>query len=264
MAVYRAFEDGTASPQHDRTLLAVKIIDGRYWDYYGPGVEISRLMHHSTLLKVLDAFQPVELPEYWAVVMEYWGSDSDSDTHDMQSWITFKGRRPYPSVMLDFVQLAEAVYWMHQMGYVHNRIRLDNILVRLSHGGLSICLTGFSRAYSDRLGPARPLAEMDRADERPYLAPELFETPIGTLATDVFALGVCFNQILEIGDGTTGVINVIRDMTNPDPAERIVIDDVLTRLRAGSPEPPTDEDDCTETFITRILMLEGFESSVCQ
>lgn len=82
----------------------------------------------------------------------------------------------------EFSQILNGVKAMHQLGFCHYDIKLDNVLIG-NDGKLKICDMGFG-ASSDKI-------MIDPLGTACYMAPEIYDGQWKGQATDIFSLGVC-------------------------------------------------------------------------
>ncbi len=91
------------------------------------------------------------------------------------------------------LKLCRAVYAVHRHGVIHRDIKPDNILC-LDDGGLKLLDLGIARL---------PAWEEDSDSPIPgtpsYMAPELFRGERGSVASDVFAVGVTLFRLFAAG-----------------------------------------------------------------
>lgn len=92
------------------------------------------------------------------------------------------------------VQLADAVAFIHTEGFVHNDIKLENVVVMDDMATVKLCDFGLAgRAGDVRVGPAEGTKE--------YMAPELVLAHRGVqytvdYASDVFSLGILMHTVI--------------------------------------------------------------------
>ena len=91
------------------------------------------------------------------------------------------------------LKLCKAVHALHRQQIVHRDIKPDNVLLE-PEGGLKLLDLGIARL---------PAWDEDQADPIPgtpsYMAPEMFLGERGSIATDVFALGVTLYRMFAGG-----------------------------------------------------------------
>ena len=89
--------------------------------------------------------------------------------------------------------LARLIAHVHQRGFVHGDISLENVL--MAPNG-RVFLTGFSNARRERSGGSEMITRVFRKKNHQggpftYLAPEIMGSKSQTKSSDVFAFGVC-------------------------------------------------------------------------
>jgi serine/threonine protein kinase len=159
--------------------------------------------------------------------------------------------RPSPSEGLRlFERLLELLAIVHREGIVHGDLKPENVLFDGS-GAPRLSDFGLSRRSAQRtatLSLSRSLADLRLAGTVEYVAPEVRQGARPSPASDVFALGVLFHELL-LGDRPQGVAarpevrdprlpplvgHLLRRMLAADPLERLgSAREVLRALRAG-------------------------------
>lgn len=135
---------------------------------------------------------------YIIVVMDY---KNGGDLHEQVADGLFLSR-PEKEVARVFKQIAQNLLRIHEQGYVHGDVKLENILCEISEddGELTVCLADFESLHKVEATPSlhiytkaymspEVLANVDRkARAQPLL-------PIG-FGSDIWALGVCLYIML--------------------------------------------------------------------
>jgi serine/threonine protein kinase len=151
-----------------------------------------------------------------------------SDVLSTDLWYRIQHDGPFPEAVATPIisQLIGVLTFIQSLRFVHNGIRLDNILTMFKEQEhtFKVCLTGFSNAHQVDVD-AEFRADISAEDVAPYIAPEMRETtpPTGTFATDIYALGVCFNLLVD-GTRSWEMNNLIQEMLEEDPDKRATID----------------------------------------
>ena len=93
-----------------------------------------------------------------------------------------------------FLQLWNAVSFMHEQHYVHLDIKLDNILlddffnVKLGDLGIALCAKNTSGYIAHRRGTPKYMApEVEKASDK---------APFNVFSADIYSLGVCLHLLL--------------------------------------------------------------------
>ncbi|WP_232470354.1 MULTISPECIES: bifunctional protein-serine/threonine kinase/phosphatase [Methylococcus] len=141
------------------------------------------------------------------------------------------------------LKLCKAVHALHRQQIVHRDIKPDNVLLEPG-GGLKLLDLGIARL---------PAWDEDQADPVPgtpsYMAPEMFQGERGSIATDVFALGVTLYRMFAGGAYPYGEVepfsrprfSVPKPLTAHRPDLPAWLDAVLTRAIAADPaQRPAD------------------------
>lgn len=143
---------------------------------------------------------------------------------------TLADRVPMPvnSALDAIVEAAAGVEYAHGKGLIHRDIKPLNLLVsdadRVKVGDFGIALLG------DHLGTSLDLTYEQAAGTMPYMAPELFIDDVGTISTDVYALGATLHELL------TGQPPFVLDTDRgPAPLMRRILDDPLPPLPTSVP-----------------------------
>ncbi len=133
------------------------------------------------------------------------------------------------------VGISSGLTAAHRLGIVHRDLKPDNILVTAS-GSPKIADFGLAKRIRASELPTSKLAGTPH-----YMAPELLHGQPATPASDVFALGVCFYQML------TGYYPFYDDSLSSLFA-RISSGDYIS-VRRRNPEVPLDVAECVAMFL---------------
>lgn len=113
------------------------------------------------------------------------------DGESLDMLLARRDRLPWETALDYALQLAEALQYAHEIGWLHNRIRADKVLV--CSGGLEVKLVDF-RKEEDSLWLAPP--PLTRSQQI-YLAPECQQDPpLRSDRSDVYSLGVLLYLML--------------------------------------------------------------------
>jgi hypothetical protein len=119
---------------------------------------------------------------------------------DLRSWVQDQEIHDFETILDLIKQMAQRVIFLHSYARVHNSIHLDNFLVQPVEGrGVQVRLSGLSRLQALEECNSRGFLPFPAraGEETSYMAPELIETGECNLATDMFALGRCFESLLQ-------------------------------------------------------------------
>ena len=125
MKAIKVTEDGNKALDNELKKVAQKEIDA-----------VSAL-DHEFICKLIEV---VKYKNYWFLIMPKY----DGDLFGL-----FMGQhsRSTPSIKFIYIQILEAVYYMHDKGYYHRDIKLENILYeKLNNTSISIKLSDFGAA----------------------------------------------------------------------------------------------------------------------
>jgi serine/threonine protein phosphatase PrpC len=134
------------------------------------------------------------------------------------------------------LKLCKAVHALHRQRIVHRDIKPDNVLL-MEDGGLRLLDLGIARL---------PAWDEDAAEPLPgtpsYMAPELFQGERGSIASDVFALGVTIYRMFadaypygEVEPFSTPRFGKPRPLDRFRPDLPVWLDAVLARAFAVDP-----------------------------
>ena len=111
------------------------------------------------------------------------------DGESLDKLLARRDRLPWESVLEYSQQLAEALQYAHQMGWVHGRLRPEKIVIS-SEGRVKIC--DFRReAISAMMGGSPPLVR-----QLLYAAPEIFEHQAPDEKADLYSIGALMYLML--------------------------------------------------------------------
>ena len=111
------------------------------------------------------------------------------DGESLDKVLDRRDRLPWETVLDYSQQLAEALQYAHQMGWVHGRLRPEKIMVS-SEGRAKIC--DFRReAITAMMGGGPPLVR-----QLLYTAPEIFENHVADEKADLYSIGALMYLML--------------------------------------------------------------------
>ena len=216
--------------------LVVKYFDTTNEDYekYLPSFDIYRALLHKSIISVNSI---VEGDDYIAFVMP------NCREGDLYFKIHEGTKYRIDQAMYIMWDMAQAVFHIHQLGYVHGNISLENILLKDPKDDKEsqkdpqkedipiALLTGFSHSNENRIN----IEDIPGFEPDFYTAPEVLTTRTLTPSTDVYALGNVFYLLLmscqpdSEYDSTfeQHKANLLAGMLNADPAQRLTIQDVI-------------------------------------
>jgi serine/threonine protein kinase len=139
-----------------------------------------------------------------------------------------KGTMSRPEVLRTFARVARVIDSMHERGYVHGDVRLENVIVR-DNGDVTLLDFGTTR-HNMPTARRRP----DRGGTLAFMSPEsIISSPVaGQIADDVFSLGAVLYQVLSgrplrakgdlpsVLDGITKVESQVRSTSALNAAEK--------------------------------------------
>ncbi|PRP87363.1 tyrosine-protein kinase FRK [Planoprotostelium fungivorum] len=158
-------------------------IESRAFDH---ALSTLRKMHHPHIVQFFGCFRSAEVPY---ILSEYMvcGNLEEALQSDMQD---LRG-------LLDIAsQIASAIHYLHQEGYIHGNITSNNILLKLGEGDTYIAkLGGFEAAG---LGNDDEISRMKSVKTR-WAAPEVLSNKYLTFSSDVWSYGVILWEITQPG-----------------------------------------------------------------
>ncbi|MHB8600679.1 MAG: serine/threonine-protein kinase [Ktedonobacteraceae bacterium] len=176
--VYLAYDTNTQS------VVALKVVNKLQEDHtqrFQHEVQVLKQLAHPHILQVFEYGED----ETWCYVAMPYVKDG-----------TLRNRLrngPLSLTEVDalFIQIAEALQWSHERGFIHRDIKPSNVLL---HEGKHVYLADFGLAKS--LEDERAMTQTGCLIGTPeYMAPELAEEP-ATCGSDIYALGILLYQML--------------------------------------------------------------------
>ncbi|XP_076057308.1 uncharacterized protein LOC143034849 [Oratosquilla oratoria] len=134
----------------------------------------------------------------------------------------------YQAVEIVF-QVAESVRLIHQRGWTHNDIKLDNIVVERNHDLWNPTLIDF--------GSAVPIGKAVYSKNRtghitfPHIAPELFKGRGTSSGSDVYSIGYLLASLVAQEDRNEDISLLIKRAMTLNPEDRISVQDLVQKLR---------------------------------
>jgi len=147
------------------------------------------------IVEIKDIFQSEDTEPY--LVME---SCTHGDFYDFLKQTTKeKFILEEEIARLYFMQMVEAVTWMHHLDVVHLDLKLENFLVTESDEGIHLKLADFDTSYYLDSEKTKNFEETVRRTTRNYQAPETFHPANYPKKWDVWSLGVILHILLYGG-----------------------------------------------------------------
>jgi serine/threonine protein kinase len=218
--VYLAEPKGVSKSQQ----VALKIFNSAEDELYDYNSEItfSQSVSHPFVRGFKREMWHISAPHLRIVEMHYFGE------RDLATKIQEIGYFEESRAILIMRRLAEAVKYVHGLCWVHNGIFPENIFLYTEDHPI---LMGFTQISKVENGIATQKIKRDLFDAKieEFLAPEvrLAHCPVGTFASDIFALGKCFQMMVDCQLASAEVIDLIAGMTESDYTERPTIDEVV-------------------------------------
>ncbi|NXE09546.1 TSSK1 kinase, partial [Lophotis ruficrista] len=167
--------------------VAIKIIDKsktpqEFLERFLPReIEALRCLHHPSIIKIYEIFEISAGKVY--IVTEL------GEKGDLLDYIKITGAMKEDTARVKFQQLASAIKYCHDLGFVHRDLKCENILL---DGDLNIKLSdfGFSRSLSqDENG--KTILSKTFCGSPAYAAPEVLQgIPCDPRISDIWSLGV--------------------------------------------------------------------------
>ncbi|XP_076069909.1 uncharacterized protein LOC143041763 [Oratosquilla oratoria] len=134
----------------------------------------------------------------------------------------------YQAVEIVF-QVAESVRLIHQRGWTHNDIKLDNIVVERNHDLWNPTLIDFGSAV--RIGKAVYSKNRTGHITFPHIAPELFKGRGTSSGSDVYSIGYLLASLVAQEDRNEDISLLIKRAMTYNPQDRISVEDLVQKLR---------------------------------
>jgi serine/threonine protein kinase len=192
---------------------------------------LHKSLHHPHIVQFIESFQNGD--NYWIILEFINGSD-------LSKWRqSFTSHPPDEHEVLSiFVQILQAVQYLHHHNIVHRDLKPANIFLAPNR---SIKIGDFGSAEhcpsSQSLIPVGTIG---------YIAPEVLHGEAATMASDVFSLGCVFFELCSLRNAcdfytdihngkmiqmpkqfTPGLKNLLRSMLEIDPTVRPTVSEIL-------------------------------------
>ena len=206
---------------------------------------------HPNVVKLVDEHYEPEL--HW-MVLEY------LDGGELFDVVATHGALAESSVANALGQVGSGLYHLHQHGYAHLDVSLENVLLSQQDGVLKLCDFGVARQVAPSSPYLAPYPQ-ERPGKLNYMAPEVLagRDYFDAFKADVFSLGVTvfcmlvgsppfehatlkdprfamiaqgrfreMMQSLRITNLSESALTLLEGMLHPDPAKRMTLLDVLS------------------------------------
>ncbi|OHT12045.1 hypothetical protein TRFO_18235 [Tritrichomonas foetus] len=226
---------------------------------YVQGADHLRAMNHAAIVTLSDT---TEIPNYFLVILPYLTGGN------LLHCIHEKGPITKDAAIQVMWNLVSALNYVHQLGYIHNNIRPENIHI-LSEYQMNpfAILGGFE--YSATGGNTKIITAPDL-----YSAPETIETRVGTQASDVYALGMVF-YVMVCGMSPHSYLDYLRTLQTPEVYPSLAfsgplwakerVDTSIKELIAGmidsNPEQRLTITECAAQGCFQAYLLSGGKST---
>jgi tRNA A-37 threonylcarbamoyl transferase component Bud32 len=231
-----------AIDKRDKKKVAIKRISRRKMaqvnatEYVKREIEIMKKLKHKNIIALVDF---IETDHSYYIVMEYCdGGSLDIEYNQYSEQEAWK----------IFVQLAEAVRYIHECGVIHRDLQLSNICMH--NGVVKLLDFGLSDVFENSVGiTCEHDSKRGVLGNASHCAPEVLTEQGGyNKSTDIWSLGVClyrllfgcfpFNPVhnvfvmkytvgLEEEDLSDEVRDLLRHMLEKSPNQRYTIEQVL-------------------------------------
>ena len=189
-------------------------------------------LHHPN---IVDIFSIVEDSGSIYLVFEY------VDGRTLTQLLHEKGPLPLPEVRLIMQDVCAAVAYAHEQGVIHRDLKPSNIMLS-NEGRIKVMDFGVARQAQQALTKAAQTNTI--VGTPPYMAPEADQGSVRR-ESDVFALGVCFYEMLSAripfaGQGAGMLLNKLQGTFIPlsqvAPGLPAGVDEVVAKALAPDPE----------------------------
>lgn len=230
--VYRA-EDRELDEIVALKLLKINRIDASHLDQLKREIKLARRITHPNVLRTYDFGMADDLP---FISMEYVNGLT------LRQLLSRRGRLPYGAALRIARQLAAGLNAVHEVGVLHRDIKPGNIMVE-PRGNAKLMDFGIARPALERLSPT----DYDTITGTPeYLSPEQLQGKPPSVRSDLYALGVVFEEMFTGGmpfEGPSPMQAAIARVKN-DPIPPSVhwpeippeLEAIILRLLARNPE----------------------------
>ncbi|XP_047474205.1 probable serine/threonine-protein kinase 2 [Penaeus chinensis] len=125
---------------------------------------------------------------------------------------------PVTTILRGIHDLALRLREIHQAGYAHNDLKMDNVIVDTSPDG-AVRARVIDLGLCTRLGKSPGF--QGEPEEHRHVAPELLQTGVATVESDLFSLGFILRTVLRAYASSFPedfeLLHLARAMICPDP-----------------------------------------------
>ena len=196
---------------------------------------VSALGDHARLLMLLGV---ITCGESFCMVTQFHGVGDESLTLHQAAKGSFL--TPENSVEI-FQELGSALKHVHSMGYLHNDIKANNVVLEktptTSEKSYSPVLIDFGKSTKAAASSmtSRTSGRKRIAPEhslKSYLAPEVIKERLYSAASDVYSLGKMLKAVSKMVGFYSRVRSLVKEATAERPSLRPSLDNFLVRLGA--------------------------------
>jgi cell division control protein CDC15 len=144
-----------------------------------------QLVNHPNIIKALDFFTY----SGGAVLVEEF---FDGDSLEIMFGDEMEGRRSENFACFLFIQLLDAVAYLHKQGVIHRDVKAQNVLVSRNMTDLRLIDFNCSKLLAEGMA-------LTMTGTREYMPPEVLKGSSPSEASDVWACGLCFHYMLTGG-----------------------------------------------------------------
>lgn len=203
---------------------------------------MGRVSGHPNVVPVLQSGRTRSGRNY--IVMPYYGRDS------LGAWIKGHGPLAVRDAVAIGVRLAGALETAHRAGVLHRDIKPPNVLFT-AYGDPQLCDFGVARVAG---GPET--RSHDIVGSLPYIAPELFQGAVPSVASDVYGLAATVFAALngdppfalQLGENPVSFARRVLAGPIPDLREKGVPDPVCSALERGLDLDPANRPNSAAEF----------------
>lgn len=143
-------------------------------------VKIQRTLRHDNILRLLACFDTDTQVVFVSELCEA----------DLLQLLKKNGKFPEPTVHSITQQLVSGLKYLHDNGYIHRDLKLQNILLGLD-GKYRICDFGFTKHID------KDMKLVSVKGTPIYMAPELIKEEPYTIVVDLWALGIILFEVIR-------------------------------------------------------------------
>jgi serine/threonine-protein kinase len=125
-----------------------------------------------------------------------------------------RGRQPLAAALRVVAQVADALQYTHDRGFVHGDVSPGNVVIREYDGTAKLADFGLAQGLD-----ACPTGPQDVAGTLAYMAPELLDGAAPSPRSDLYSLAAVAQALLT-PDLPPALADALRQALSPDPADR--------------------------------------------